>query len=435
MANMWLFRPGLMTTLTILLTVTFFAKSAVIPFYMWPAKAHAEAPDDFSAFLSGIMIKYGVFGMITIVLPMFAGYAGPAFAGVPLMLVITGWIGALTAVIGTLYAIAQNDMKKLMAYSTVGNIGYIIAALSVNSPLGIAAALFHTMNHMVFKSGIFLSMAAVKYRTGEREMHKLGGMAYNMPIAFFTFLLCIISAAGIPPMSGFGSKWLMLQSLFEKRFLFMTIPIFFASTGAFMYLFRGLHTIYLGQLSPRFAKIKASPPLQMVSQIVLMLLVFLVGLLPGIVLNPINRALTEMGKETIASDMFGIVGNTSTMNLTVAGLAFMGAFGIVMVLFLVGRKRQVIKESLDRYTSAEIPEEWDLTPEKYHFGYNFYDYFTDWIIPVLNALSFDRLFKRIAWEIERFSAVLRRFFSHPLAGTMFVIVSIITLFCVGWYAL
>jgi NADH-quinone oxidoreductase subunit M len=202
-----------------LLTVTFAAKSAVGPFTMWPAKAHAEAPDDFSAFLSGIMIKYGIYGLLVFVLPLFAsGYSGPQVNGTPLYLYVLGWIGAFTAVYATLSAIRENDMKRLMAYSTVSHIGFIVMALSVNNPLGTAAAVFHSFNHMVFKAAIFLSLAAVKFRTGEREMHRLGGMAYRMPVAFFAFLLGIIAAAGIPPMSGFGSTcWPCRPSWLPRR--------------------------------------------------------------------------------------------------------------------------------------------------------------------------------------------------------------------------
>ena len=269
LAGGWANNGDQLYAVIVLLTVTFFSKSAVGPFTMWPAKAHAEAPDDFSAFLSGIMIKYGIFGMLVFILPLFgSGYAGPDVNGTPVYLYVLGWIGAFTAVYGTLSAIRENDMKRLMAFSTVSHIGFIMLALSVNNLLGTAAAVFHTFNHMVFKAAIFLSLAAVKFRTGEREMHRLGGMAYRMPVAFFAFLLGIIAAAGIPPMSGFASKWLVFQSLFSRRFYLLAVPAFFASTAGFMYLYRGLHSIYLGQLSPRFAAVKPAPPLQSVAMVV-----------------------------------------------------------------------------------------------------------------------------------------------------------------------
>jgi len=331
LALQWQDESTLLYIVIILLSLAFFTKSAIAPFYMWPAKAHGEAPDDFSAFLSGIMIKYGIFGLLITVMPLFgSGYSGVLVNNTPLLLYILGWIGAFTAVWGTLLAIRENDMKRLMAYSTVSNIGFIVLAMSVNTAFGAAAAVFHTFNHMVFKGAIFLSMASVKYRTGEREMHRLGGIAYRMPVAFFAFLLGIIAAAGIPPMSGFASKWMVFQALFNRKLLFMAIPAFFASTAAFMYLYRGLHAIYLGQLSPRFKDIKAAPPLQSITMIIMMLAIFVVGAFPGLVLLPINEAVGA--GSAVEANISGIVGITSQVNLTAVAAVFMGSFLVILIL-------------------------------------------------------------------------------------------------------
>ncbi len=434
--TLWATRGGLVSLISILLLVTFLSKSAVLPFYMWPAKAHAEAPDDFSAFLSGVMIKYGVFGIIAFVLPLYGqAYQGPALAGHPLILVILGWIGAISAVIGTLYAIGQDDMKRLMAYSTVGNIGYITVALATNSYLGVAAAIFHSMNHMIFKGSIFLSLASVKFRTGERDMHKLGGIAYRMPLTFFTFLLGIIAAAGIPPMNGFGSKWLIFQSLFDKKFLILAIPLFVASTASFMYLFRGLHTIYLGQLSPRFNKIKEAPPLQSGVMSILMLLMMAIGFLPGLVFSHINVAIQSMGFKAITSDLSSIQGYSATINFTTAGLVFVGTMALVLVLWLIGKPRKRITDPLDRYTSGEIPEQWGLTPEKYHFGMNFYDYFEDMVNPILKKVDFDGFFQKIAYEIGRLGEWVKISFLKSGWGIMGLVFFNALVLLLGWIIL
>jgi len=426
-SGLWGTRNSLVVLSTLFFTIAFFAKSAVFPFYMWPSLAHAEAPDDFSSFLSGVMIKYGVFGLIAVVLPIYrAGYVGPAVRGVPLYLAVLGWFGVITAVLGTLYAIKQDDMKKLMAYSTVSNIGLIIAALSMNSSLGIAAALFHTFNHMVFKGGIFLSLASVKYRTGEREMHKLGGMAYRMPLSFFTFLICIIAAAGIPPMSGFASKWMIYQALFEKKMLIMAIPAFFASTGSFLYLYRGLHTIYLGQLSNRFAKIKEVPAPMAFAMLIMMFIVMLGGFFPGLVLSPVNSIFTGMGLAPISQDLFSIQGVTTSIRLTSIGAIFMGSFFIVGFLYLIGRKREHV-EQLDTYTSGETPEEWGLTEEKYHYGMHFYEPFEVTIEPFLKGTSMDGLFRRIGFEAGKLSGTVKRWFNTPQLGTLVLLIVVVLL--------
>jgi NADH-quinone oxidoreductase subunit M len=399
---------------------------------MWPSKAHAEAPDDFSSFLSGVMIKYGVFGMIAIVLPVFnLGYAGPLIRGVPVYLTVLGWVGVTTAVLGTLYAIGQDDMKKLMAYSTVSHVGFIVAALSMNSGIGIAAALFHTINHMMFKGGIFLSMGSVKHRTGERMMHRLGGMAYRMPLSFFTFLVCIIAAAGIPPMSGFTSKWLVYQSIFDRGLLIMAIPAFFASTGSFLYLYRGLHTIYLGQLSQRFKDVKEAPLSMSLAMLLIMMLVMFTGFFPGLVLFPVNTAVVELGFEPVVMNLFMVEGATTTINGTLIGVLFMGGVFIVGFLYIIGKKRELV-EPLDTYTAGEEPEEWGLTEEKYHYGMHFYEPFEVSTAPFLKATSLDSLFRKIGTEVQKLSGVVKRWYNTPQLGTVVLFIIVVVVIFVLW---
>ncbi len=429
--RLWTVQPGIIYTVSILLVITFFSKSAVGPFYMWPAKAHAEAPDDFSSFLSGIMIKYGVYGLLITIVPLYiSGYSGPAINNTPFFLYITAWIGALTAVWGTLLAIRENDMKRLMAFSTVSNLGFIVFALSVNTFFGVAAAIFHTLNHMVFKSTIFLSMASVKFRTGEREMHRLGGIGYRMPVAFIAFLVGIIAAAGIPPMNGFASKWMVFQSLFDNNLLILSIPAFFASTAAFLYLYRGLHSIYLGQLSPRFARIKAAPPLQMIVMGLMMISVFAIGVFPGIFLLPINQAIVTSGGGAVEVSLSSIIGVTSSVNLTVVAAAFIGAFIIVMILYIIGKRRHLVGP-LDTYTAGETPEDWNMTPEQYHYAYNFYEPFEKMTAPLLNRISFERWFDTVRDNISRLGENIGRGLSASKPGTMLITVGFVIILLVG----
>jgi NADH-quinone oxidoreductase subunit M len=339
-------------------------------------------------------------------------------------------VGALTAVWGTLLAIRENDMKRLMAFSTVSNLGFIVFALSVNTFFGVAAAIFHTFNHMLFKSTIFLSMASVKFRTGEREMHRLGGIGYRMPVAFFAFLLGIIAAAGIPPMNGFASKWMVFQSLFENNLLILSIPAFLASTAAFLYLYRGLHSIYLGQLSPRFARIKAAPPLQMLVMGLMMLAVFAIGVFPGVFLLPINEAIVSSGGAAVEVTLSSIIGVTSEVNLTMVAAAFMGAFIIVMVLYMLGKRRSLV-EPLDTYTAGETPEDWNMVPEQYHYAYNFYEPFEKMTGPLLERFSAERWFETAREQISRLSASIGRGLSVMKPGTMLITAGIVVILLLG----
>ncbi len=429
--DLWGVRPGVIYGAAILFCITFFSKSAVGPFYMWPAKAHAEAPDDFSSFLSGIMIKYGVFGILIAVVPLFlSGYEGPHISNTPVFMYCFGWVGAFTAVWGTLNAIRENDMKRLMAFSTVSNLGFIMIALSVNTFFGIAAAIFHTFTHMVFKSSIFLSLASVKFRTGEREMHRLGGIAYRMPIAFFTFLLGIIGAAGIPPMNGFASKWMIFQSLFNNNLLILAVPAFFSSTAAFLYLYRGLHSVYLGQLSPRFARIKMAPFLQVLVMVLLMGATFAVGVYPGLFLIPINEAIVAEGGKAVAVTLTEIVGVTSRINLFVVTAAFVGAVMFVLLLYVLGKGRKKV-EPLDTYTAGETPEDWDMIPEQYHYAYKFYEPFEKMINPVIDWFSFERWFEKIRHNVSRLSMGVGRWLKTYKPGVLLITAAVVIILVLG----
>ena len=431
LSGLWGKQSGILYTVVTLFAVTFFAKAAIGPFYMWPAKAHAEAPDDFSSFLSGIMIKYGIYGLLITIVPLFRmNYNGPVVWNTPAALYIIGWIGALTAVSGTLLAARENDMKRLMAFSTVSNIGFITLALSVNTVFGIVAAVYHTFNHMVFKGTIFLSMASVKFRTGERDMHKLGGIGYRMPIAFFAFLIGIISAAGIPPMAGFSSKWMIFQSLFGQKMLFLAIPAFFASTGAFLYLYRGLHSIYLGQLSPRFSSIKPAPPLQLISMTLMMLSIFAVGAFPGIFLTPIRGAVKAFTGSTITADLTSISGVTTKVNLFAVSLTFIASFLLVLILYILGKKRRHV-EPLDSYMSGEYPEDWSMIPEQYHYAFRFYEPFEKMINPTLERFSFEKWFENIIYNIKRFSISLGRWLYRQQLGAFIVITALTIIILTG----
>jgi NADH-quinone oxidoreductase subunit M len=223
----------------------------------------------------------------------------PAWGRINVPAYLLAVLGAVTAVLGTLLAIFQTDMKKLFAYSSVANIGYIITSMSALSVIGIQGALFHSVNHMIYGGAIFLTIAAVIYRTGEREMHKVGGLVYRMPLTFMTFLLSIIAAASIPPLNGFPSKWLIYHALMANRMVFVVIALVFASTGAFMYLFRMLASVFLGQLPDKYKDVKEVPLFMAIPMVIFMAAMMAIGVVPGIVMKPVNAVLQTLGYSTV----------------------------------------------------------------------------------------------------------------------------------------
>jgi hydrogenase-4 component B len=201
----------------VLFFVGFGIKAGVIPFHIWLPAAHPVAPSNMSALLSGIVIKTGIYGMTRIFLDSLGGV--PSWAGLAVLIV-----GVVSAVLGVLYALMEHDLKRLLAYHSIENIGIILMGLGAalifrvaGHPLlaGIAliAAMFHTLNHAIFKCLLFLGAGSVLHSTGTRNMEDMGGLIRPMPVTAICFLIGAVAISGLPPLNGFVSEWLTYQSL------------------------------------------------------------------------------------------------------------------------------------------------------------------------------------------------------------------------------
>ncbi len=217
------FRDGTLpqSTRNLVFLLAFFgfgAKAGIVPLHIWLPRAHPAAPSHASALLSGVMIKTAVYGIIRLCVDLLG--ANVWWWGFIVLL-----FGALSAVLGILYALNERDLKRLLAYSSVENIGIILMGvglgmvgmalkLPVLAVLGFLAALYHAINHAVFKGLLFMGAGAVVYRTHTRNMNEMGGLARLMPWTGLVFLTGAISISAIPPLNGFVSEWFLYQSLF-----------------------------------------------------------------------------------------------------------------------------------------------------------------------------------------------------------------------------
>jgi hydrogenase-4 component B len=228
----------------VLFFLGFSIKAGVIPFHIWLPAAHPVAPSNISALLSGIVIKTGIYGMARIFFDALGVL--PAWAGVSVLI-----LGVVSAVLGVLYALMEHDLKRLLAYHSIENIGIILMGLGSAlifrvtghpqlAALALIAAMFHTMNHAIFKCLLFLGAGSVLHSTGTRNMDKLGGLIRPMPVTAFCFLIGAVAISGLPPLNGFVSEWLTYQSLLAgfgatgglTRILFPIAGSMLALTGA-----------------------------------------------------------------------------------------------------------------------------------------------------------------------------------------------------------
>ncbi len=356
--------PGQFTSLSfILISIGFLVKSAALGLHLWIAGSYAKAEDDTSAFLSALLSKAGIFGFVMLLLAMGAPSAGKFD-----LAYILSWIGALTALIGTMMAIYEEDAKRLLAYSSMGQVGYIILGLAIMSGLGWTAALFQMVNHFLIKGILFLAIAGVIYRTGTSEMYKMGGLIKKMPWSFTAVMFGIIAISGVPPLTGFGAKWLMYEALIEKGWYLQTGMAFFASTVAFLYCFRLIHAIFLGQPKTEFRNVKEAPAWFLIPQYVFIMAIFFFSIFPRVLIDRISAAVEPFFGKSLTWDGNTVISSLGYWNAT----AVMTIVGVVFVVLAIGLfiklpKVQKVKQ-FNIVFAAERPE----TPELTHFAYEFF---------------------------------------------------------------
>jgi len=319
-ANMRELQPGtgVATAAFLLALFGFGAKAGIVPLHVWLPEAHPAAPSPVSALMSAVMLKTAIYGLLRVTLDLIA---------FPLWWwgVIALALGLVSALGGIVYAAVQTDMKRLLAYSSIENIGLIFAAFGLTllfrgfgmgtlAALALTAMLYHCLNHAFFKSLLFLCTGSVLHSTRERSLGKLGGLIHRMPWVAWCALVGSIAIAGLPPLNGFVSEWLLLQAFLftpglPQAYLNMLVPVAAALvaltaalSGYVMVKFYGV--VFLGQ--PREAKLAEAHDAGIWERAGLAWLAAMciaLGLVPTTViglLDPITRALTGYGLASLA---------------------------------------------------------------------------------------------------------------------------------------
>ncbi len=216
-ANAATLSPGLRNAIFLLALFGFGAKAGIVPLHIWLPMAHPVAPSHVSALMSGVVIKMGIYGLVRVSLDLLG--AGPAWWGG----VVLG-VGAVSALLGVLYALMQHDLKRLLAYHSVENIGIILIGVGASmifrsyglvtlAALGLIGGLYHTINHATFKGLLFLGAGSVLHATHTRNMEEMGGLIKRMPVTACCFLIGSMAISALPPLNGFASEWMVFQSL------------------------------------------------------------------------------------------------------------------------------------------------------------------------------------------------------------------------------
>lgn len=266
------------------LIVGFGTKAGIAPFHPWLPDAHAEAPTPVSALLSGVMLKVAIYALVRTVSLFYPGFSPVA------MFVLA--LGVFTLIIGDLMALAQDDLKRMLAYSSVSQMGYVLMGFGIGTQAGIYAGLFHLLNHALAKSLLFLAAGAVIYCTGARGISQLGGLAKKMPVTAFCFFVGAFAVSGLPPFNGFQSKLALFVAGAGAGDWWAVILGIAASLVTLVVLVKAAKTVFWGKLSDAASAptVREAPVSMCVAMVVLAALCLGIGIYPRLVYKPLKAA-------------------------------------------------------------------------------------------------------------------------------------------------
>ena len=289
-----------------LLFIGFATKAFIVPFHPLAADAHGAAPASISVLISGVLTKSGIYGIIRLCYFLFQSMG---LGTVQFMLV---FFGCMSMFICVTMALAQHDFKRLLAFHSISQIGYVLTAVGLCTALGISAGLYHAMNHTLFKGLLFLAAGAVLHQTGTTDLDRLGGLSRKMPWTTVLFLIGAFSISGIPPFNGFASKWMIYQATYEKAvesgnigFLLVTIIALITSVLTLASFVKVSQSVFFGQLPKEYENVKEVSFGMRFAMCIFALLCVFTGLFPDVV----TRYLTEPA----ANAVFNVTGYINSM--------------------------------------------------------------------------------------------------------------------------
>lgn len=356
-----LLSTGVRNSIFLLALIGFGSKAGIIPLHVWLPMAHPVAPSPVSAVLSGVVIKMGIYGLLRVLLDLLGG--GPVWWGVVLL-----GAGSISALLGVLYALMEHDLKRLLAYHSVENIGIILISVGAGmifhsyglmslAALGFIGGLYHTVNHASFKALLFLGAGSVLHATGTRNMEKMGGLIKRMPWTAGFFLLGSIAISALPPLNGFASEWLVFQSLLggpnvPNPQVAVAMPIAVGmlaltsglAAACFVKAF-GISFLAMPR-SEQAETAREAPPSMLAGMLLLAVACVALGLGPTIVVPVLGRVLIGLGGLPDTQAVFtlnlsliapGSPGKFASISPGMVGIGLLVLLGLVPALMMIMR--------------------------------------------------------------------------------------------------
>lgn len=378
-----------------------FIKLGIIGFHYWLVDTYESSHNIFTPFLSAILSKMGIYALIVFVVYV----VQPSY--------ILAIVGVVTSVIATFKAIDEDSIKRLLAYSSIAQLGYIVTVLGVADGMG--GALYHSLIHTAVKLLLFINVAGIIFVTGREKLSDLGGLIYKMPQSFVLLLIGIIVLAGMPPLGGFASKFMIYTSLLDAKHLLLLSAVMFSSASAFLYIYKLIYGIYLGH--PTHKKLESAkevPYSFLIPQYLLSLLLITIGTFPALVVPYLNAVLRELHINPIAfTDTATLITPHAQYNGFIVMAAFAAIFVLVLLVFVSLRpKAKNVKNRFDIAYCGEEPNE----ASHLHYGYSMgKELKRVGFINMILKNSTRYMYDYLARQTLSFSEILRKIYSGNIS--------------------
>ena len=369
--------PGNLNNATVLafalLYIGFSTKAFIVPFHPLAADAHGAAPASISVLISGVLTKSGIYGIIRLTYFLFQTMN---LGAIQFMLV---FIGSMSMFVCVTMALAQHDFKRLLAFHSISQIGYVLAAVGLCTALGISAGLYHAMNHTLFKGLLFLAAGAVLHETGTTDLDRLGGLSKKMPHTTVLFLVGALSISGVHPFNGFASTWMIYQATYQKAvesgnigFLFVTIVALVTSVLTLASFVKVSQSVFFGQLPKEYENVKEVPFGMRLAMGILALMCVVTGLFPELVTTyitePAAAAVFNVSSYINAMGFDGSAAIAQTVSFDSAGVWTPVSWLLILCIALLAITIVALAGKYDRVSAHEGGEEVDTKYQLFYGG-------------------------------------------------------------------
>lgn len=315
-----------------LLATGFVMKAAQLPFRIDWQMHPALAPTPVSGYISSVLLKSAIIALLKLFMLLGGAFIFSNILSEFNESIITTavmWIGGITIIMAAIQALRTNVLKLVFIYSTVSQLGYMVLAVACATSLGYAGGLLHLVNHVFFKDLLFLVCGCVMFATSRETLNDLGGIGLKMPFTLLMFAIGGLSLVGVPPTSGFSSKWLIYQALMQAGQPFLALLSLVGSVITLAYVAKFMHTAFLGQPGPDIDNVTEAPLIMRFPMALLATGCIVTGVFPGLALYPINSIITQYGGQPLEIGLSGIISGPGVWNAP-------GVFVLMSIAFFAG---------------------------------------------------------------------------------------------------